>query len=371
MLHITSDPNLTPTIGDIVAVTWDYDSPQELKNQAVELISLSFDGQVMTAVSGCLPGIANNQPCMPNNKRSSKFKFLGTTTVCVYASDTSNYSIEKCYTLHPLGLSFSGELSFINPGYPLYDGELETIGAIPVAQVVFDKSYGIYQDPSAGIEDGHIDQLLNNPIFSSDQPYFGSSTNVNENPKFGFSLGSEFPGLQAAYLNSSDGGKFTQDNKDNRHYANFVIFAGVIPLPGTVDKTTNSGNSVTTVPIGFVPKPFFVQIDVVTGVSKPYIIDTHMGCIPQGLVLSSFPGFSYADEYASIPEYDLSISTGSSSGWIKGAHLAFNVTTESGVVYKPAQAGMNLYWKNVPLYPDTNINTLFANPFVDNEFDDP
>jgi hypothetical protein len=376
---------LTPAIGEYVTITWEYYQPIGLSNQAVELLSFSFDGKTISAVSGCLPdnlrpeGVAAGQPCMPKDKRSIKFKFLGTTSFCIFAISTSGQIEHPCGTLHTRDLSFTGELRFFELGYPLYDGEIDTSGPLPyTAQVNFDKAYGIYQDPKVAIEDGQIDQLTDESItselesfFSPDRPYFGSSTDINENQHFGFSLGSQFPVLQPAFFDSPDGKLFASENVDDRHFANYVIFAGVIPFPGTVDKTSNVGIPVINVPIGYIPKPFFVQIDIVTGKGKIYISDTHMGCIPQELVLSTFPGFPYGNGAPNIPEYELSISDGSSSGRIKDARLAFNVITDSGAAFTPLLAGMDLNWDHIPLYLDSNIKSLFANPFVDNEFDNP
>lgn len=371
-LIIANVSNQTPTLGETVTISWDYDTPEILNVQGVRIVSLLMDGRLFTLQQGCLPSYQEGQPCMDLSMRTIDIEFKGPIAVFVDAIDSSNRVTSKAVKLRIPGMSFKlSQLEFTNPGYPRFSGNI-------AGDIEFDKAFGIYANVNqSSDEDGVIDGIanLNLPGFDSPtpSPFFGLSYRPEENNNFGFRKGSRFPLLD---------GNFKATLSENQQvwespYADGLIYAGLLAIDGDIEYAKdNAGGDV---PV-FVPapnsslEPFFVQIDLRSTDQDPtriYISDIHLGNTSQGLVLSSYFGdFDPDITLGATGEYVVSIVPSElsgallSSGDIKGATVGYPIVeTVAGQNLLLVRAGISALWSNIPFYPNDDLSGLFVGQF--------
>ncbi len=107
-----------------------------------------------------------------------------------------------------------------------------------------------------------------------------------------------------------------------------------------------------------------MQLDLRSADITPaqYLIsDVHAGNVRQGLVMSTFLNHDSLVP-AGIASFSVSVDTSEatfvSGGSLKDALVGFDIVTEGGVPFTPAQARVSAEWVAVPIYPDNDISGL-------------
>ena len=82
------------SIDDTIEFSWNYDQPEKLKKQWVELDSLTIRGKLFRLIEGCSPE-QPNQPCMSVDVRAKSFGFTGPVTVVIVGQSNDNKIVKQ------------------------------------------------------------------------------------------------------------------------------------------------------------------------------------------------------------------------------------------------------------------------------------
>lgn len=388
--QFTRISNATPSVDETVEVEWQYGQDIDpgfeptVKRQVVQLQSLSIAGDVYRQTFGCFPPqlvfYDPDDECLDLEARQLSFEFRGPVMLWFMAWDTepeegSGFWREQRVVKFRLpGTSFQADIQNLHsPALPQMSLSSDTFVSLD-----FDRVFGIYELPDdAGVEDGVIDELGPGtelaPFFPSvvesltEDPkfpvFFARSTSPREEDDFALQRGSNFPLLPPQFLGTLEGQTF----QGIRDRADIVIFAGTIGVYGDREThKTDRGEVEVITPDVNLFRPVFVQLDLRSAAITPpvYLLsDLHAGNLRQGLVFSRFHGQD-ADPAVPMPAGSIVINVDAGadvlvgSGSIKDIVIGYNLITEDGVPFNPAQARVSAEWSGVPIYPDDDIAGL-------------
>jgi len=400
-VNIDTISNPTPNLNDIYTITWSYSPAERLEDQWVELQSLTFDGQLSKRFLGCPPqefrppNLAEPTDCAPDIQQGDcppntttftnqcRF-FVGLFTGQVIFSITGKDSLtgqfkRQSVTLRIANSHFrTGSIETSNQGYP----------AVPTAKSLdFMKYFAIYNDnrDNVSIEDLNVQPFSS--IFDAEKPFWASSTSVEEDERFGFILGRNFPILDPGFIETAAGQRYF----GQRTHAAAVVYAGTIELSGnaeTKELKTDDGTAVVTVvtqlPVTvtfqgtttstFTQSVVFIQIDLADNLLNftPAVeamtpSNVKLGNQAQGLVMPTFggeinPGVVPIIEAGQVTLIRAAVNgVGSTTGQIPSAGVAFQITQANGDLLLPASAVIqNIDWLNVPAFVDSNLELLLG-----------
>lgn len=384
-LRITSVSAATPNIGDTVEVRWEYDSPENLRLQAVQLHCLAFDGRFATQTFGRLPEAllhaGESQPDgapLEIDQRAIQFRFISPVTFHLIAEDNDGRILQKFIKLMLPDISFS---LTVDSG-----SSLDGLPRLPVpatgARVIrFEKCFGIYEHTHVSghdpvIENGVVDQLEQDDfraLFSPDAPFFLTSRSASESEHFGSVRGRAMPGLLEDFLVSRGGRQFEGGPVT---FADTVIVAMTFAIDGSVETLdANDGKTCDVITSSVIKdiEPVFVQVDFRSkpgDLMHPVICNLHVGNIPQGLVFASFWGtlvnqaaFNTGTPSGIAVEAQPGVPVRTVRGRTDGARIGWDVRkTGTSQVLVP-RATFDVAWDGIPVYPDTDLSELFARQF--------
>jgi hypothetical protein len=383
-LRVTSVSAATASIHDVVEIKWDYDSPELLASQAIQLHRLTFEGAVTTKTIGCLPQALLHAGQMQRNctplgldQRVFQFEFNGPVTVHLIAEESGGRILQKYITLTLPDMSFSATVTAEQADYPRLGG-VTIDGARTLS---FVNCFGIYEStrPSAHdmvIENGLVDALEGDDFrrsFSADAPFFLSSTSQLEAQHFRPALGRAFPKLLADFFVRSQGHQFD----GVKEFADTIIIGLGLAINGTVEvmPTAKGDCNIITSTVIKDLEPIFFQIDTRSQAQDhlhPVICNLHLGNIPQGLVFATFHGdLSWQGTLrtgnASIVTIEAPPGSvvRSASGQIKDGKVGNRIVFIGNPLDQelPITAVIDASWSKVPVFPDTDISRLLETQY--------
>jgi hypothetical protein len=378
-LRITSVSDGAPSIGDTVEIGWDYDSPDQLRLQAVQLHCLAFDGRFATQTFGVLPqallhgGESTFGTALDLGQRRIQFPFISPVTFHLIAEDFDGRILQKFIKFTLPGMSFS---LTVQSGGGL-EGEPRLAGPTDGPRVIaFEKAFGIYEATATHdrvIENGLIDQLEHDPFratFSPDAPFFLSSLSANENEHFRSALGRAFPRLLADFL-VGEGRQF----QGIAEFVDTVVVAITFAIDGSVEHFAADRGKCDVITSSVIKdlEPIFVQIDTRSksdDPSHPVVCNLRVGNIPQGLVLARFwdnldwQGTLHTGEVDIAVDRDPSSRVRATHGQITAAKLGCDIVRiRDPSLTAPAITVIDLAWSQIPIFPDTDLSELFSTQY--------
>jgi len=385
-LTITNITDDTPEIGSTVRVKWEYgedvnpNNVPKLKNQVVQMISMTIDGSAFRETRGCFPegfyflyGEAPGE-CIANSEREFEFTFNGPVMFRLVAfSDRDTIGEFGEYEVRAIRFT-QPDMEFKVSVNPIQDDRYPgNFG--PTGNILFERAFGIYEVATkGGDEDGIIDefgpgtelgQLFPTVFDTLDGQHltpkvYGTSTKKEEADHFGFLKGGNFPLLQPSFLETPNAQTF----RDTKTHADIVIFGGSLQFDGqqvATVKTDAGGNA--PVMTSSNTSVLIVQIDVRSAPTDPpqwVIADLHVCNPSQGLVLSTYEGSQANGPAPSLGQNSVTVDTShkTSGGTIKGAITGLDIITTGGTPFQPVQARVDVDWSNIPLFPDNDLSGL-------------